>query len=200
MREAQTAACRSERHYRRAPSQQHALLRSWSPARRCSERGSPASLWLRGAMTGGFGRDAARTLESARPRSLARGTLPREDLALRKDLKALLLQDDRDPGDQSRLTDGSGREAGTRSSPRKTSRRPSRVQRTSRPVSPTPGSTSTRPANRNRRSLAAVTAFPASLQPLRLLPSPRTGRRQARSRSPQAAAMSLDATLGAQST
>ena len=48
---------------------------------------------------------------------------------------------------------------GVESSSRPTARRPLRLQRTRRPLPPTPGQTSTSPASRNRRSLAAVTAL-----------------------------------------
>src|SRR4249919_2898301 len=47
---------------------------------------------------------------------------------------------------------------GVGSSWRQTARRPGRVQRTIRPLLPIPGSTSTSPASRSRRSRAAVTA------------------------------------------
>ena len=53
-----------------------------------------------------------------------------------------------------------GKNGPSSSSSRPIAPRPRRVQRTSRPLSPRPASTSTSPASRRRRSLAALTALP----------------------------------------
>jgi len=68
------------------------------------------------------------------------------------------LDGERAGGVAQEWTSVAGEGLGTGSSSRQTARRPLRVQTTIRPLLPIPGQTSTSPANRSRRSLAAVTA------------------------------------------
>ena len=83
---------------------------------------------------------------------LALGALAGEDLGLREQPLAATFELDRDVGAAAVWAIRPGEKRGTGRSSRSTARWPSRVPSRSRPLSPTPGRTSTRPAARSRAS------------------------------------------------